>query len=655
MENMDYIKKPKVTIIVPVYNSAEFLYRCMDSLVYQSFKEIEIIAVNNGSTDGSLEILRKYEEDFPNKVRVITIEHAERAGKGRNVGIQAARADYIAFADSDDALHLRAIEWLYDYTQKGKYDLVYAPYIQIRNGQAQEKRKKAYTSDVITIEQALLDAEPAPWAKLFKKNLLEEAGEYPSEFSFEDLAYFFVYVTKAKRIGYFPLPLYYYYWRTDSEVHTIANPRIAETIQAELYGLKNCEQKYREIVSYIIALRIINNIAVRWIFADKFLEHLVNLWPEFSTNPRIYNNKRVHDNLTKHFLWGVNPMPKNVYLDGFGENPFIDEQVVMAEESAFYDGCNVFVLNEHTCNIDELPILRENYDKGNYEYVAGYFALQQIYKNGGVYLGRDMIVDLPMNYTRHLKSFFGYVDQFTYSDQFFGGKAGEPVFQNILNQYQLASDKINYDRTSLSLYIGICLFIDHSIPANARTNIHGLEISIFSPEVISLPFFPEISDDKDLHFCHYSPKNNASGVYVCADTLRWLLDEEKKLKTALEPVNAKNLESEIKKLTAELEKEKRMNSELAKSKNSSAELAKIRTLEAELDKAKKTIATFEKNKSTAISDKTKKLESELQQIKSSRSWKMVQWFRERKNKGIWKVVYKFYLFVYSKTAGKGKK
>ena len=587
MDNHVFRNDPKVTIIVPVYNSEEYLYRCMDSLVYQSFQEIEIIAVNNGSTDCSLAILQQYEQEFPDLVRVITTPHAERAGAGRNVGIKAARAEYIAFADSDDMMHPRAIEFLYNYAQKGSYEVVYAPYTQIKDNKVEVKRKKQYATAYISVEQALIDAEPAPWAKLFHKSLLEKAGKYPSEFSFEDLSYFFVYITKAKRIGYCPLPVYFYFWRTDSEVHTMANPRIAETVQAELYGLANCNQAYRELVSYIIALRIRNNLVVRWIFADKFLEHLVNLWPEISTNPQVYNNKALYEDLANWYRRAEKPMSKNVYLDGFGQAPFTEENIAEIERLAFYDGCSVVVLNEQTCNIDELPSLRKQYDRGNFAYVAGYFALKKIYQNGGVYLGRDIWVDLPMNFTRHLCSFFGYTDETHYSDQFFGGKAGSSVFEKILDQYRFTAETTDLGQTSLSQYIECCLAVNYSIETKARTEIYRTEISVFSPEVMTLPLFTGIYDERFIHFCHYSPSvNKKNDIAIDIDTLRWLLAEKVKGTAARPPQK-----------------------------------------------------------------KIKALEDELKKIKSSRSWKMVAWLKARKNKGIGRIIYKFYLFVYSKTVG----
>lgn len=567
---------PEVSIIIPVYNSEQYLYRCMDSVVYQSFQNIEIIVVNNGSTDNSLSILQQYETDFPDKVRVVTIPHAERAGTGRNVGINFAKADYIIFSDSDDMMHPRAVENLYHYMIEGNYDLVYAPYIQIKENIPRLMRNKVYTKRVIKNETALIDAEPSPWAKIFKKSLLKKSGEYPSEFSFEDLAYFFVYTSKAEKIGYFPNPVYYYFWRTDSEVHTKANPRIAETILAEQYGLEHCEDKYKDIVSYIIAKRIINNMVIRWVFADRFLEELHTLWPVLSTNPLIYKDATLYKRLVDYYSRSEHQSPKNVFLNGFGNNIYDEQNIsTVLKDTIYYDGCNVIVLNEDNCDINEVNSVKRAYKAGNMDYVAGYFALKKIYEIGGVYLGKNIEVDLPLNYTRHLNSFFAYESQNQFSQYFFGGHSGEVVFERLLQYYQSESSS-SYN---LSNYINICLCLEFKIPPDPKNRIHNALVSTFSPDAVVIPIFGDTLPDKKIHFCHYkllpdTPLEEL--VSIPKESAKWLMRID---------VDTKNFPSNA-------------------------------------------------------------VKKELDTIKSSRSWKMLQWLKSKKNKGFGKLFYTLYLFVY---------
>ena len=90
----------KVSIIIPVYNDEEYLKECLNSVCAQTLKEKEIVCINDGSTDGSLSILENYAESYDN---IVVISQANLGvGSARNVGINAARGDFIAFMDADD-------------------------------------------------------------------------------------------------------------------------------------------------------------------------------------------------------------------------------------------------------------------------------------------------------------------------------------------------------------------------------------------------------------------------------------------------------------------------------------------------------------------------------------------------------------------------
>ena len=103
---------PKITIVVPVYNDEEYLPRCLDSLIGQTLAEIEIICVNDASTDGSLEALRRYAAADP-RLRVISFPENRRAVCARKAGVLAAEGKYVMFVDSDDTLEAGACAALY--------------------------------------------------------------------------------------------------------------------------------------------------------------------------------------------------------------------------------------------------------------------------------------------------------------------------------------------------------------------------------------------------------------------------------------------------------------------------------------------------------------------------------------------------------------
>ncbi len=104
--------QPKVSVIIPVYNTAPYLRECMDSVVNQTLRDIEIICVDDGSTDGSLAVLREYEKKDP-RVRVLTQPNIN-AGAARNHGMRYAAGEYLSFLDSDDFFELDMLEEAYE-------------------------------------------------------------------------------------------------------------------------------------------------------------------------------------------------------------------------------------------------------------------------------------------------------------------------------------------------------------------------------------------------------------------------------------------------------------------------------------------------------------------------------------------------------------
>ena len=112
----------KISVIVPIYNDDRYLHECLDSIINQTFEDIEIICVNDGSTDESLNILKQY-ESRDCRVKVISQEN-KGVGAARNAGIKIASGEYIYFIDADDFLELTGLEEMYDLSQQMDLDLL---------------------------------------------------------------------------------------------------------------------------------------------------------------------------------------------------------------------------------------------------------------------------------------------------------------------------------------------------------------------------------------------------------------------------------------------------------------------------------------------------------------------------------------------------
>ncbi len=206
----------KVSIIVPVYNVEKYLTQCMESLVNQTLKEVEIIAVNDGSPDNSIKILEKYEKKYPGKVKVFTTKN-RGVSHARNYGLDHASGEFIMFVDSDDFVEPAMAEKLYTKAVKDHNDLVMCARYNVYEveGKTELRRK---VMNLFSMNQnfkmserrfEMVHASPFPWDKLFKRTLLTGI-RFPEGIRFEDLVVAFEAAVMAESIGVIPEPLYNY-------------------------------------------------------------------------------------------------------------------------------------------------------------------------------------------------------------------------------------------------------------------------------------------------------------------------------------------------------------------------------------------------------------------------------------------------------------
>ena len=134
---------PELSVIIPVYNTDKYLEKSLDSLTSQTLKDIEIICVNDGSTDNSLAVLQKY-ADKDSRIIVINQEH-KMQGAARNAGIKIAEGEYIGFVDSDDWVDKDYFEKLYNAVKKYDSDIALAT--NIRTGHGKTKKRLNITKE----------------------------------------------------------------------------------------------------------------------------------------------------------------------------------------------------------------------------------------------------------------------------------------------------------------------------------------------------------------------------------------------------------------------------------------------------------------------------------------------------------------------------
>lgn len=170
---------PKISVIVPVYNVVKFLDKCILSVLNQTFKEFELILVNDGSTDGSKEICNYYRER-DNRVKVV---HKYNTGVSdtRNIGLDISTGGYVCFIDSDDYINSNMFEDLYRHTEDGKIDIIVSGMYFERNddGSWENKIKYCEANNLQQIKNLIVNLFKSyllynPVGKLYKKEIIDK-------------------------------------------------------------------------------------------------------------------------------------------------------------------------------------------------------------------------------------------------------------------------------------------------------------------------------------------------------------------------------------------------------------------------------------------------------------------------------------------------
>ena len=155
----------KVSIIIPVYNSSKYLRDCLDSVVNQTYKDIEIILVNDGSTDNSLDIINEYKEKYANIIAYNITNHGQ--GYARNMGIRKSSGKYIMFIDSDDYVDVDIVNSLV--TNIGSSDIAICDMYEVYD------KNKVYYHNYHKFGDdkiSFMLSNPGPVAKLYKREIL---------------------------------------------------------------------------------------------------------------------------------------------------------------------------------------------------------------------------------------------------------------------------------------------------------------------------------------------------------------------------------------------------------------------------------------------------------------------------------------------------
>lgn len=202
----------KVSVIVPVYNAAKYLDQMIASLSAQTLKELEFIFVDDCSTDKSLEILCEFEKKNPDRVIIIKSEENQGPGGARNIGLQYASGEYIAFVDSDDYIKPEMFECMYKKAIENDYDLVECGYFSERKNKDMMLWDKSMEGEISFDNRVKMFITCGfICTKLFKRNIIINSQiEFIPKMRLEDVDFLNRLYCRIEKVGIVDKTLYYY-------------------------------------------------------------------------------------------------------------------------------------------------------------------------------------------------------------------------------------------------------------------------------------------------------------------------------------------------------------------------------------------------------------------------------------------------------------
>lgn len=244
-----------ISVIIPVYNVEKYIYTCLNSIINQTYKNLEIILVDDGSPDNCPQIL----EDYAKKDSRIKVIHKKNGGlsSARNAGMKIATGKYIAFVDSDDSLNLNMYKRLHELAIKYDADMTMCQLLRVtmdsENNIVYPKTNNEEKEEVMSVTEALkaimVNDNIGSYivTKLVKRSLFDNI-EFPDGKVYEDVATVYKILDRAKRVVFTSEEMYYYlYGREGSITGTFTEKKICDSMEAYYGRYKFLVDNYPEI------------------------------------------------------------------------------------------------------------------------------------------------------------------------------------------------------------------------------------------------------------------------------------------------------------------------------------------------------------------------------------------------------------------------
>ena len=291
----------KLSIIVPIYNVEKYLAKCLDSLIYPDLEDYEIIAVNDGSTDSSGELLSRIAAEHPALIQTVSTPNGG-LGHARNVGLAYASGDYVMFVDSDDSLKKNAVPEILALLD-GSFDILIFDFVSLNEEGRQFSRSHGCAREgTFTLAEypELLFDMPNACNKIWRRRLFTDTGiRFPGRLWFEDLATSPKLYLRCGAIRYVRQDWYLYLQRSGSITNNKAPARNLEMLTVidsvlRYYRENGAYEQYKSQLEYmcfyhelLTSSTRVNQIEPLSPIQDALLDDFLSRFPDFKENPYV--------------------------------------------------------------------------------------------------------------------------------------------------------------------------------------------------------------------------------------------------------------------------------------------------------------------------------------------------------------------------------
>lgn len=318
-----------LSVVIPVYNAAPWLPRCLDSLLAQDMLPDEILLVDDGSTDGrSGAICDEYAARRPDLFRVVHVPNGG-VGAARNLCVELARGDYLLFVDSDDAVSPRLVSTLYPYMRQGIDGVIFS-YLVDCDGRRLPPPPDSLPRGTVTSLQdypELLFASPCPWNKLWRRSLYtDNAIRFPEGILFEDLSAIPRLYALASRVAVIEDVLYYYSERNGSIMRSRNAERDRDVMKAmdrlaDWYREAGLYSRYRTELEALAVQHVLLAASVRALGADpsspvmgELGAYIEENYPAWRSNPYVKKYPLKHKLILRLLHWRQYRLIRSLFL-----------------------------------------------------------------------------------------------------------------------------------------------------------------------------------------------------------------------------------------------------------------------------------------------------------------------------------------------------